>query len=208
VIDDFRRAHLPLAENCQWPFALPALMRHAPPSLVPPFRQVAIGFAPPRTGRDMARGLLPHLLSVAQALLPLDPATRVDDVHWDEPGTDLSVLRFRLRGPGLDLAVSLHQLAVSKTPPRPFWLEVNGTRFVRRVAPDYTFRFAAGADEFSVPDPMMRLVESFVAQVRQPDPAAVDAGLDVVRRRLQLCHAVLASLSEEPPGSPPPESRV
>ena len=202
VIDAFQQARILLAENCQWPFALPTLVQHSPSSVVAPFRQVAIGFAPPRTGRAMARGLLPHLLSVIQALTPLDPDTRVEDIRWEPPraGAELNVLRFRLHGPQVDLAASLHQLAISRTPPRPFWIEVNQTRFVRQVSADYSFAFACDGKEFPVADPMMRLVQRFADWVREPDPAGIDREAGLVRRRLQLYRTLLAGLGEIPPG--------
>jgi len=202
VIDAFRQARILLAENCQWQFAVPDLMRHPALSAATPVRQVALGFAPPRTGRAMARGLLPHLLSVIQALTRLEPDTRVEDIRWDRPiaGAELSVLRFRLQGPPGDIAASLHQLEVSRKPPRPFWIEINQTRFVRQVAADYSFAFVSGQREFPVADPMMRLVQRFADWVREPDQVGIDREAGRVRQRLQIYQALLAGLGEEPPG--------
>ncbi|MBM3331919.1 hypothetical protein FJY68_08745 [candidate division WOR-3 bacterium] len=199
VIDAFRQARVLLTENCQWPFALPALMQHSAFPVVPPVRQVAIGFAPPRTGRAMARGLLPHLLSLIQALAPLEPDTRVEDICWDRPpSSELSVLRFRLHGAQADLAASLHQLEVSQTPPRPFWIEVNQTRFVRRVEGDYSFVFACGEREFAVEDPVMQLAQRFVGCVKTADQVSIDREARLVRQRLQLYQAILAGLEDSP----------
>jgi hypothetical protein len=208
VIGAFRQARVLLTENCQWPFVLPALMQHSASPVVPPFRQVAIGFAPPRTGRAMARGLLPHLLSVIQALAPLDSDTRVEDVCWDRPPSgELSVLRFRLNGPQVDIAASLYQLEVSQTPPRPFWIEVNQTRFVRQVATDYSFAFACGGAAFPVPDPTMRLVQRFADWLRDPDQAGIDREISLVHQRLEVYQKLLAKLGEEPTGCQRSESQ-
>ena len=202
VIDAFRQARILLSENCQWQLAVPDLMRHPAFSVITPVRQVALGFAPPRTGRAMARGLLPHLLSVIQALTPPGSDTRVEDIRWDRPlaGAELSVLRFRLQGPSVDIAASLHQLEVSRKPPRPFWIEINQTRFVRQVAADYSFTFVSGQTEFPVADPMARLVQRFADWVREPDQAGIDREAGLVRQRLQIYQALLAGLGEEPPG--------
>lgn len=211
VIDGFRQARIPLAENCQWPFVLPDLMQHSASSFVAPVRHAALGFAPPRTGRAMARGLLPHLLSVIQGLVPLGPDTGVEDVHWDRTpaGVELSVLRFRLRGPQIDIAAALHQLAISQAPPRPFWIEINQTRFVRQVATDYSFTFACGGEQFPVADPMMRSVQRFAGWVIEPDRAGIERETGTVRERLRICNEILEELSGEPPGLPrsaPPET--
>jgi len=196
VIDGFRRARILLTENCQWPFALPTLLQHS--SVTPPFLQAAIGFAPPRTGRAMACGLLPHLLSVIQALTLPGPDVRVADIHWDSlrAAAELSVLRFRLHGPSVDVAASLHQLAVSQRPPRPFWIEINGTRFLRQVAADYSFTFARDRREFPVADPMMQLVQQFADRLREPDQPVIDRENGIVRQRLQMYETLLAGLDE------------
>jgi hypothetical protein len=200
VIDAFRQSRIPLVENCQWPFVVLALRRHLVFTDLLPLRQAALGFATPTPGRAMVRGLLPHLLSVIQALTLLDLDADVEDIDWDQSpaGTDLSVLRFRLRGRPANVAAALHHLESRQVPPRPAWIEVNEARFVRRVDADYSFVFTCGDREFSVEDPMMQLVQRFVDWVKTSDQVGIDREAGLVSQRLQLYQTILAGLRDCP----------
>jgi hypothetical protein len=130
----------------------------------------------------------------------LDLDADVEDIDWDQSpaGTDLSVLRFRLRGRPANVAAALHHLESRQVPPRPAWIEVNEARFVRRVDADYSFVFTCGDREFSVEDPMMQLVQRFVDWVKTSDQVGIDREAGLVSQRLQLYQTILAGLRDCP----------
>jgi hypothetical protein len=195
VVKAFGRAGIFLTENCQWPFVLPALRELYAGLPAGTAHEVALGLAPNKLGRKMVQNSLSHILSVAQAVGAVDAETEVTDVSLDFPSlrSKSNVLRFRLRGPRIDLAASLY-LDYYPSAPRPAWVAVNGARMDRRIGPGYTFSFIGNGREVSVPDPVEQLVQRFAKLVRRPDVDWIDAEREVVLQRLRLYGEVLSQL--------------
>ena len=63
LVDAFRRRGLLLAENCQWPFVLPALFERHPALRTAPVQHVAMALGPSFPGRAMVEDLLSTLLN-------------------------------------------------------------------------------------------------------------------------------------------------
>ena len=195
VVEAFAAADLPLMENCQWPFVLPVLrtLWGNPPGQLP--CRIALGLAPARPGREMVQSMLSHLLSVLQALVPVDADTTVCRVGLDHPELDgrASTLRFALGGPrgGIEAALHLH---LCPAPPRPAWIEIDGIRMDRCVADDHSFSFDGRGRRVQVPDPMQQLVHRFAELVRVPQRSRIQTEVDLVRQRLRLYHDILRAL--------------
>jgi predicted dehydrogenase len=195
VIETFARERLPLLENCQWPYVLPAFVQLHGQVRAGEEVRVAMGLGPPRRGREIVQNTVSHLLSVIQAVGALDPAAVVTDVHLDDPtytGTH-NVLRFRLAGPGRTVEGALH-LEICVAPPRPAWLAIDGRRMDRRVGEGHSIAFSGNNREVTIGDPMKELVKHFALLVRSRDPVLVDLDLDLVRQRLDWYRQILGKL--------------
>lgn len=204
LIEGFAAAGIPLVEHCQWPYVLPALRPLLGRDLAgTPPKRVALGLAPARPGTDMVRSVLSHLLSVVQAVAPVDAETRAREVALERcaPDGTAMVLRCLLGGRGPVEAVL--ELRTCPSPPRPAWIAIDDVRADRRVTADYGFVFEANGRAFPVPDPSERLLESFAALVAGRAPRAeVARQLDLVRQRWRLYREILTALPPSPAGGP------
>lgn len=185
-----------LAENCQWPFVLPAVaaLHGAAPG---PVRSVAMGLSP--TGRGpgpMLHDALPHLLSVVQACADA-PLALHQCALAPAAGDERCELHLQFTAGERPLAAEL-QLRHCAQQPRPAWLAVDGRRIDRRLGPDYAIRFAAATREVAVADPMQQLVAAFVADLRRPDPGLRLRAAARIGERLRLYGAILRSLGFAP----------
>ncbi|MCB9876223.1 MAG: Gfo/Idh/MocA family oxidoreductase [Planctomycetes bacterium] len=195
----FRSRGLLLAENCQWPFALAAWdeLFGARPS---PPREVAMGLSPSGTGPGMVEDSLSHVLSLVQALAPLPPEARVEQVRHSDRGAhaERNDVRFRIVGGAEPIDVVLH-LARCPSPPRPAWFALDGRRLDREIGPAYAIAFrAADGRAAKVRDPLDLLVYRFAADLaaeadpsRAQDLDATRAQADAIALRLRLFAAVL-----------------
>ncbi|MCR9245789.1 MAG: Gfo/Idh/MocA family oxidoreductase [bacterium] len=224
LVDAFAAAGLPLFENCQWPFVLPTVERLAPGAVATAPRALAMGLCPAAGGRAMILDSLSHVLSLAQALAPIDPDGQVTNVRESDPRSAAvnNELRFELpllSGAGAErrLAVEL-QLERRDEQPRPAWLAIDGVRFDRRIGAGYSQSLRTNDDrEEAMPDPLGALVYRVAARstpaVASPaDPTphnrgarAHRSGLDdpigisAIRTRLRSFAGVLAGLGRELP---------
>jgi predicted dehydrogenase len=195
AVAEFTRRGLLLAENCQWPFVLPVLRELFPPARLQPVTAVAMGLSPAEPGVAMVQDSLSHLLSVAQALVPLAD-TEATAVALTDPTlrSPHNALTFRLRtAAGGELACALH-LQVGRTQPRPAWLQVNDCRVDRRIGADYALAFAAGDRAIAVADPMQALVYGFSQQIQEPNRERAAAAANDIARRLRLYAGIIAGV--------------
>lgn len=195
LVEGFGELHLPLMENCQWPFVLPALAELHPPVAQAPARSLALGLGPSETGHAMVYECLSHLLSLAQAVAEVSAAVELREATLTDPSPHATrnLLRLHLQGGSCDLTAELH-VGHCPDPPRPAWLQVDGRRMDRRIGAEYAFTFHGNGREVPVADPTPRLVAAFLDLVRSKDPALIARHIDEVRQRLRLYHAVLAKL--------------
>ncbi len=194
VIETFARERLPLLENCQWPYVLPAFVRLHGAMEAGSELRVEMGLCPPRPGREMVQSTLSHLLSVIQAIVTFDPGTVVGDVRLDESVRATSrVLRFDLAGHGRTVEGVLH-LEICVAPPRPAWLAIGGLRMDRIVREGHSIAFSANGREAAIGDPVRELVRRFGSLVRSRDPVLMDFERGLVRQRLEWYRQILGKL--------------
>jgi Oxidoreductase family, NAD-binding Rossmann fold len=193
VIEDFARKRLPLLENCQWPYVLPAFVQLHGAIENGEHRRVEMGLGPPRPGQEMVQNTVSHLLSVVQAVF--NSSAVVSDVSLADPSykETRNLLRFRLVGRNKTVDGLLH-LEICATVPRPAWLAINGCRMDRRVGQGYSIVFAANGVAVAIADPTRELVKHFALLVRNQDPALIDQDRDRIRQRLEWYRLILDKL--------------
>ncbi|MBL8749845.1 MAG: Gfo/Idh/MocA family oxidoreductase [Planctomycetes bacterium] len=193
----FGRRGLLLAENCQWPHALPALFELHPELTGAPVWRVAMGLGPIGAGAAMVADSLSHVLSVVQALAPLDDAVVHDVRATDRSATAVrNVVSFTVGARAGPVAVELH-LEHCPQPPRPAWIAVNGRRVDRRIGAGYTISFVRGDGRaLNVTDPLQRLVYGLVSTLESEPRERTEAfaSLDV---RLRLYTTILRALETD-----------
>jgi len=192
----FRERGLLLAENCQWPFALPALDELHPQVRRSPVRTLSMRLSPAWPGHVMVEDSLSHVLSLLQALVPLPQDARVVDVRETDGGDAATenVVRFSVLGGTEDVAVALH-LQCCPQQPRPAWFAVDGERLDRELGEDYAISFrSADGRAVNVQDPLDALVYGFVANLKANHRERTDALADAIALRIRLYAGVLEGL--------------
>jgi hypothetical protein len=196
-IDVFRARGILLAENCQWPFVLPALFELHPDLKGWPVRRINMGLSPVGAGFSMVEDSLSHVLSVLQALSPVGEDAEVRGVRQSDAGREAehNVVSFGVGTADGEVAIELH-LARCPEPPRPAWIEVNGRRIDRRIGPGYQISFTApDGGDVKTPDPLRRLVYRVAALLREPHRESIVALTSAADVRLRLYEAVLRHLA-------------
>jgi hypothetical protein len=147
----------------------------------------------------MVEDSLSHLLSVVQAVVPVDARTRLDAVRWAGRGPQSGrlVLDATLADPFPPLAVRC-ELAHQPAQPRPAWIELDGGRIERLIDPaGYAISFRRDGRTLVVRDPLARLVYRFVSFLARPSPEPVRAESTAIEQRARLFVAILASYDGE-----------
>lgn len=171
----FDRRGLLLWENCQWPYALPSFEALHPGALGKPPSRFEMRLQPAGRGVDMLGDSMPHVLSVLQALAP-DPAPTVSSVRFsadapDPPAVGEAPPPLRVEFAYRTRAADVRARAILRRTdahPRECALVIDGREARREVGPDYALAFSAGDRSVPLPDPMTRLVTSFVTHLRGP----------------------------------------
>jgi GFO/IDH/MocA oxidoreductase family protein len=196
VIEVFSRKRLPLLENCQWPYVLPAFFQLHGAVENGECLTVELGLGPLRPGREMVQNTVSHLLSLIQAVAPVDSNAVVSEVSIADPfyKKTHNLLHFRIAAaPGKTVEGMLH-LEICPVGPRPAWLAINGRRIDRSVGPGYTITFSANSTEVAAADPMKELVKRFALLVRSRDSVLIEEDCDRIRQRHQWYRQILDKL--------------
>src|SRR5437868_347831 len=195
IIETFTRKRLPLLENCQWPNVLPAFFHLHGPMENGDHVKIEMGLGPPRNGREMVQNTISHLLSVIQAIAPLDSTAVVTEVSLADPFYEKedNFLQFRLSTSGKTVEGALH-LKICTVPPRPAWLAINGRRIDRRVGQGYSITFFANDRQVTIEDPTRKLVKHFARLVRSRDSMLIDHERDRISQRLRWYRQILNQL--------------
>ena len=188
VLDELLSAGQLLMENCQWPEALPAWRELFPGGDGARVGEVAMGLSPSAVD-GMLEDSLSHLISLAQALVPLGPETlisglRVEGMAGDGGGREYE---FSLQA-GAGVVRCRLELEPQEQQPRPAWLAIDGQRMDREIdLASYTVSFRAANRSISIGDPMARLVYRFVRAVEGScDHERIRAESDSVRQRARI----------------------
>jgi hypothetical protein len=195
VIEAFARKRLPLLENCQWPYVLPAFFQLHGTVGAGEQLTVEMGLGPSRPGREMVQNIVSHLLSVIQAIAPLDSSAVVSEVSVADPSyrETHNLLRFRLVAPEKSVEGLLH-LQICEVRPRPAWLAINGRRIDRQIRQGYSIAFSANSMEVAIEDPVAEVVKHFGLLVRSRDSVLMDRDRDRIRQRLKWYRQILDKL--------------
>jgi hypothetical protein len=194
LAQEFAAAGLVLAENCQWPFTLPAFRELHPGFDFGRAKSFRMLMAPPQRGLERWSEVLSHPLSLLQTVAP-GPA-ELSAIRFGESSADASDarldFRYATRERRWDCEVVVEDIGRT---PRPAENAFDEALCRRRVsAKDYRIRFEAEVPEpgkrahaVHVGDPMEACLGDFLARVvraRRRLAAPVDEAL--VRRQALL----------------------
>ncbi len=180
-VQAFRSRGLLLAENCQWPYTLPAFRRLFPDLSDQPPKTLRMRLSPVSSGLEQIGDCLPHPLSLLQVLAPAAQpelrSPRFSPLGADSTGLELS---FQYWAGGARVDVSL-ELRPDPGVPRAASLEIDGYRAERRIRlPAYEIEFEHGSRSVSVPDPLTARIRAFMDDLEAvcggnppPDPLAL-----------------------------------
>lgn len=192
----FAAKNLLLAENCQWPFVLPALFELHPGLAGQRVDHVAMGLSPIGTGFSMIEDSLSHVLSLVQGLGVVRADTVVGDVRCSDPAPSAPrcVVSFSLASGSRTVAVTLH-LESHPRQPRPAWFAVNNVRIDRRIGENYALSFvAADGRATNVTDPLHQLVYRLALQLQAEPSESTRAFASPLDDRLRLYAAILRAI--------------
>jgi hypothetical protein len=182
-----------LAENCQWPYTLPAFEALHPGSLAAPPRRFEMAQEPSVRGLESLGEALPHPLSILQVLLPGSPRVRDIEFSTRDPEANELVVRFVYETDAGRCEVT-SRLTHSLARPRRTSLTIDGRRALRRVSPgSYQLCFADAERSVPLADPLTRLVADFVDALgsrRKTEPAPI-------LQRMQVLVTIAAAYSGE-----------
>ena len=195
IIETFARKRLPLLENCQWPYVLPAFFELHGPLETREQLKVELGLRSSQPGRETVKNIVSHLLSIIQAVALFDCSAAVSEVSIADPSYKerRNLLRIRLAAPGKTVDGLLH-LDICATVPRPAWLAINGRRIDRQVRQGYSIALSAKGREVAIEDPMRQLVKHFAGLVRSRDSGLMDHDRERIRQRLEWYRQILSKL--------------
>jgi hypothetical protein len=196
VIEAFARKRIPLLENCQWPYVLPAFHQLHGPITRDERLTIELGLKPPRPGREMVQTTVSHLLSVIQTVASVDSGAVVSEVTIADPSYKQrhNVLRFCITAASGKTVEGLLHLGTAVVGPRPAWLAINGRRIDRHVRPGYAIAFSANGMEVAIADPTKELVQRFALLVRSRDSVLMAEDWDRIRQRLNWYRQILDKL--------------
>lgn len=194
LAQQFAAAGLVLAENCQWPFALPAFRALHPEVEFSRVKRFRMLMAPPQRGLERWQEVLSHPLSLLQAAAPGPArlvALRYTDGDTESPDARLN-FRYQTHATDWECEVMAEDLG---RVPRPVEFAFDEALCRRRVAAkDYRIRFEAEVPEpgrrarsVQIGDPMELCLADFlrrVARARAERAAPLDEPL--VRRQALL----------------------
>lgn len=186
----FAEDAMPLMENCQWSYVMPAIAPLAPWAAA---CRIELGLEAPRAGRELVQNALSHLLCVVQAAMPVDAATTVDAVRLEPPFLDgrATALRFAVEGERR-VDAALH-LVLRRGPVASPWIAFDGERLDRRSDAQFNPVFSGRRGSVTVPEPVQACVDAFAALVRTRERMSVE--LAAVRERLRLYRDILARVA-------------
>ncbi len=192
----FESRGLLLWENCQWPYTLPAFEQLHPGVLSRTPGRLAMRLQPASRGAQMLGDSIPHVLSLAQALLPVGDC-RLEQLRFPGSGADPDALdlAFTLRCGERALAVEV-ELRRSDRHPREAVLAIDGRRAQRLVSADgYQLSFAGDGRSVPLPDPLTRLVADFVRALPASGERATGARSREITERMQLLETIVAGFA-------------
>lgn len=200
LVDAFDRAALVLAENCQWPYAIPSFER-LHPGAVAGATTFAMRLSPGETGLAMLIDSLPHPVSLLQRIAGAAEG-RVESVRVVERSADerRAILAFDWVAGGRRIG-SRVELVGGSAPPRTVWLEISGRRAERSVdARDWTLALEHAGRREPLPDPMAALARDVVDAVRDARAGRRPPRAAAVAARMDALAAIVAAYPGPPAG--------
>ena len=185
-----------LWENCVWPYVLPAFEQLHPGVLSQSPRQLAMRLQPASRGVQMLGDSVPHVLSLAQALLP-GVHGRIENlrVSGGAAEADALDLAFTYGAGERTLGVEV-ELRRSERHPREAVLAIDGRRAQRLVSADgYRLSFACDGRTVPLPDPLTQLVAEFVRALPSPGERATASRSREIAKRMELLEQIVAGFA-------------
>ena len=192
----FESRGLLLWENCVWPYVLPAFAQLHPGALAQTPRRLALRLQPASRGVQMLGDCAPHVLSLAQALLPGGPA-RIESLRFAGGAAEADALdlafTYAVGERTLDVELELRR---RERQPREAALAVDG-RWAQRLvsAEDYRLSFAADGRTVPLPDPLTLLVADFVRALPSPGERAAAGRSREIAQRMELLESIVAGFA-------------
>ena len=192
-----------LMENCQWPETLEAFHALHPDCALDQVSRFRMMLAPEFRGLSRWIETLSHPLSLLQAVAS-GPA-EVENVHFFEAGPAAPDARLSFRYQTLDRVIDCEvRMQDTGERPRPAEFALDDC-VARRVVeqPGYQFFFDDGyrpegegeARRVPASDPQIRLVEKFVAAVREAQHSGAAPADEAIARRQRLLATLLSAYS-------------
>jgi len=169
LVAAFASRGLLLAENCQWPYVLPAY-RDLHPDLAPgPPASFSMQLSPEVRGREMVGESMSHPLSLLQTVASGGDA-HLEQVRVSAPGAgsgepDHLEFRGRYRAGGAEIGFEVALVRTTVTP-KPAALALDGRWAHREVdLPSYAIHLNSGVRRVKVVDPLTSRVRDFVEEL-------------------------------------------
>lgn len=194
LADAFAARGLLLMENCQWPYVLPSFGCLHPGALARAPRRFSMRLSPSGDGVRMLVDVLPHPLSLLQALTGYE-APRIDALRFSTRDPEAPRLRlgFVYAAASAEVEVEI-ELVGRSAPPRNAWLSLDG-RQARRIvgARGDAFALEDAGREVALPDPLAGLVADFVMAVARCREGEHPGRADAVATRMEALCAIVGA---------------
>ena len=192
----FESRGLLLWENCLWPYVLPAFGQLHPGVLDRTPRHLAMTLQPASRGAQMLGDSVPHVLSLAQALLPGGPG-RIESLRFMGGTADADALDLAFTYGSGERALGVEvELRRSERHPREAALAIDGRRAQRLVSADgYRLSFASDGRTVPLPDPLLGLVADFVRALPSPGERATASRSREIADRMELLEQIVAGFA-------------
>lgn len=185
IVASFRDRNRLLAENCQWPYTLPAFRALHPGAACDPPTSFAMDLSPVSVGIDRVGDCLPHPLSLLQALVPAGEP-RLEGILYREQGPDALDVSFDYVAGDARIPCEV-RMRLGPEVPRRAALAISGRWAERAIAmPEYCMELRGEGRAVALPDPLTARIQAFCEELRavvrgarpsDPAPIAVRARL-------------------------------
>jgi hypothetical protein len=165
IVALFRGRGRLLAENCQWPYTLPAFRALHPEAALDPPASFAMELSPVSDGIDRVGDCLPHPLSLLQALVPSNEA-RLEAILYREKGPDALDVAFDYVVGRVRIPCEVRMRPGSEVPRRAGYA-LSGRWAQRAIAmPEYRMELRDEGRVVPLPDPLSARIHAFCEELR------------------------------------------
>jgi hypothetical protein len=141
---------------------------------------------------------VPHVLSLAQALLPGGPG-RIESLRFPGASAEADALDLSFTYAAREHALAVEvELRRSERHPREAVLTIDGRHAQRLVSADaYRLSFTCDGRTVPLPDPLKRLVVDFVHALPPPGERATASRSGEIAERMELLEQIVAGFARQ-----------